>query len=83
MEGRSTIVIGEGLCRVVDWDEIVVLEDGDVSGRGRDGELMRNDRVYREVGEKEVEVMKYGDSDNLGKGYWDGKGGFGNGEGLM
>lgn len=38
---------------------------------------------YREVAEKQLELLKYGHGDNFGKNYADGNRAFANGQGLM
>ncbi|MFB5678726.1 ABC transporter ATP-binding protein [Paenibacillus terreus] len=53
MEGRTTIVIAHRLSTVVHSDQIVVLENGKVTGSGTHAELMQSHEVYRELAEKQ------------------------------
>jgi len=47
--GRTTIVIAHRLSTVVDADQIVVLEAGEVVERGTHAELLRRDGLYAEM----------------------------------
>jgi ATP-binding cassette subfamily B protein AbcA/BmrA len=49
MEGRTTLVIAHRLSTVVGADQIVVLEQGRVTGVGRHEELMEHHALYREL----------------------------------
>jgi ATP-binding cassette, subfamily B, bacterial AbcA/BmrA len=49
MEGRTTLVIAHRLSTVVGADQIVVLEQGRVTGVGRHEELMEQHALYREL----------------------------------
>jgi ATP-binding cassette subfamily B protein AbcA/BmrA len=53
MEGRTTVVIAHRLSTVVDSDQIVVLEQGHVTGTGTHAELISNHPVYRELAQKQ------------------------------
>ena len=52
MEGRTTFVIAHRLSTISLADEIVVLEDGHVAGRGTHAELLESSPLYREIAEK-------------------------------
>jgi ATP-binding cassette subfamily B protein len=52
MEGRTTFVIAHRLSTISLADEIVVLEDGRVAGRGTHAELLESSPLYREIAEK-------------------------------
>jgi ABC-type multidrug transport system fused ATPase/permease subunit len=49
MEGRTTIIIAHRLSTIALADEIVVLEDGRVSARGRHEQLVDENPVYAEI----------------------------------
>ena len=49
MEGRTTIIVAHRLSTIALADEIVVLEDGHVSARGRHDELVDTNAVYAEI----------------------------------
>jgi ATP-binding cassette subfamily B protein AbcA/BmrA len=53
MEGRTTVVIAHRLSTVVDSDQIVVLEQGHVTGTGTHAELISTHPVYRELAQKQ------------------------------
>jgi ABC-type multidrug transport system fused ATPase/permease subunit len=49
MKGRTTIIIAHRLSTISLADELIVLDDGRVVGRGTDEELLRTNRVFREI----------------------------------
>ncbi|HWB21533.1 MAG TPA: ABC transporter ATP-binding protein [Gaiellaceae bacterium] len=49
MRGRTTIIIAHRLSTIALADEIVVLEDGRVAGRGTHADLIDANEVYREI----------------------------------
>jgi ABC-type multidrug transport system fused ATPase/permease subunit len=49
MRGRTTIIIAHRLTTIALADEIVVLEDGRVAGRGGHDDLIGTSAVYREI----------------------------------
>ena len=55
-EGRTLLVIAHRLSTVVDSDEIVVLEDGAVIGRGTHSELVASTPLYRELAKHQLLV---------------------------
>ena len=52
MEGRTTFVIAHRLSTIALADEVVVLEDGEISARGTHRELLETSPLYREIAEK-------------------------------
>jgi ATP-binding cassette subfamily B protein len=52
MEGRTTFVIAHRLSTIALADEVIVLEDGAVTGRGSHEELLERSPLYREIVEK-------------------------------
>jgi ABC-type multidrug transport system fused ATPase/permease subunit len=52
MEGRTTFVIAHRLSTIALADEVVVLEDGEIVGRGTHDELLEASELYREIAEK-------------------------------
>nr|WP_244532645.1 ABC transporter ATP-binding protein [Mesobacillus persicus] len=54
MEGRTTLVIAHRLSTVVDADQIVVLEKGEVTGIGRHRELFTTHSLYRKLAEQQL-----------------------------
>lgn len=59
MKGRTTLVIAHRLSTVVDADQIVVLEQGQVTGVGSHSELFKNHPLYQKLAEQQLknEVM--------------------------
>ena len=49
MKGRTTIIIAHRLSTISLADELVVLADGRIAGRGTDQELLRTNAVFREI----------------------------------
>jgi ATP-binding cassette subfamily B protein len=54
MEGRTTFVIAQRLRTVKSADQILVLQDGRVVERGKHGELLRKDGIYRQIYDLEL-----------------------------
>jgi ATP-binding cassette, subfamily B, bacterial len=51
MKGRTTIIIAHRLSTISLADELIVLDDGRVVGRGTDEELLQTNPVYRDIHE--------------------------------
>ena len=49
MKGRTTIIIAHRLSTISLADELIVLDAGQVVGRGTDDELLRTNAVFREI----------------------------------
>jgi ATP-binding cassette subfamily B protein len=54
MEGRTTFVIAQRLRTVKSADQILVLQDGRIVERGKHGELLRKDGIYRQIYDLEL-----------------------------
>ncbi|MFC7062222.1 ABC transporter ATP-binding protein [Halobacillus seohaensis] len=54
MEGRTTLVIAHRLSTVVDADQLLMLEDGMITGHGRHAELYRENVRYRELVDQQM-----------------------------
>lgn len=52
--GRSVVVIAHRLSTVTDADQIIVLDEGRVVGRGTHHELMAGNEVYRELASRQL-----------------------------
>jgi ATP-binding cassette subfamily B protein len=52
MTGRTTFVIAHRLSTIALADEVVVLEGGEIVGRGSHAELLESSPLYREIAEK-------------------------------
>ena len=49
MRGRTTIIIAHRLATVIDADEIIVLEQGKITGQGRHEELLQTHPLYQKL----------------------------------
>jgi ATP-binding cassette, subfamily B, bacterial AbcA/BmrA len=57
MEGRTTLVIAHRLSTVVNADQIVVLENGTITGVGTHNELLQTHPLYRELAEQQFQTI--------------------------
>ncbi|WP_199426750.1 ABC transporter ATP-binding protein [Thermaerobacillus caldiproteolyticus] len=57
MEGRTTLVIAHRLSTVIDADQIVVLENGTITGVGTHSELLQTHPLYRELSEQQLQTI--------------------------
>ena len=55
--GRTTLVIAHRLSTVVEADEIIVLEDGQIAERGTHGVLIGRDGLYAEMWRRQSEAV--------------------------
>lgn len=58
MKGRTTLVIAHRLSTVVDADQILILEKGKITGRGRHAELYETHALYREFATQQLRVKE-------------------------
>nr|WP_231889942.1 ABC transporter ATP-binding protein [Bacillus sp. SJS] len=56
MKGRTTFVIAHRLSTVVDADQILVLENGRLTGQGTHEELLNAHTLYRKLAEKQLQL---------------------------
>jgi ATP-binding cassette subfamily B multidrug efflux pump len=49
MEGRTSFVIAQRISTVLNADQILVLENGQIAARGKHQELMENSAIYAEI----------------------------------
>lgn len=56
MEGRITIVIAHRLSTVVDADQLLFVEKGEITGRGTHHELMASHGLYRDFAEQQLKM---------------------------
>src|SRR5882672_10916302 len=56
--GRTTVVIAHRLSTIINADEIVVLDHGRVSERGRHGELLARNGLYADMWRRQQEAAK-------------------------
>ncbi|MCG8398398.1 ABC transporter ATP-binding protein/permease [Bacillus atrophaeus] len=56
MAGRTTIVIAHRLSTVVDADQLLFIEQGEITGRGTHHELMDSHDLYRDFAEQQLKM---------------------------
>jgi ATP-binding cassette subfamily B protein len=49
MEGRTSFVIAQRIATVLNADQILVLDQGEIVGRGTHEELLRDSPIYAEI----------------------------------
>lgn len=58
MTGRTTLVIAHRLSTVVDADQIIVLEDGKITGHGTHQDLLKDHTLYQKLAEQQLQNDK-------------------------
>ncbi|MEQ2528738.1 ABC transporter ATP-binding protein [Bacillaceae bacterium CLA-AA-H227] len=58
MKGRTTLIIAHRLSTVVDADQIIVLEQGEITGIGTHHELIQHHDLYRRLAEQQLKNEK-------------------------
>jgi ATP-binding cassette subfamily B protein AbcA/BmrA len=56
MAGRTTIVIAHRLSTVIDADQLLFIENGEITGRGTHAELMESHELYRQFAIQQLKV---------------------------
>ncbi|MDT3425528.1 ATP-binding cassette subfamily B protein AbcA/BmrA [Paenibacillus forsythiae] len=59
MRGRTTIVIAHRLSTVVNADQILFMEKGEITGRGRHEELLHEHSLYREFAQQQLQAPEF------------------------
>ena len=54
MKGTTMVIVAQRVSTIIDADQIVVLEDGAIVGRGTHDELLASNRTYREIVESQL-----------------------------
>ena len=54
----TKIIVAQRISTIVHADQIIVLEDGRISGKGTHRELMETCRVYREIAESQLSAKE-------------------------
>ncbi|MNB82783.1 Multidrug resistance ABC transporter ATP-binding/permease protein BmrA [compost metagenome] len=62
MQGRTTLVIAHRLSTVVNADQILFMEKGKITGRGKHEELLREHELYREFALQQLQVAGPGEA---------------------
>ena len=64
--GTTRLIIAQRIASVQDCDRIIVMDDGSVNGFGRHADLLRSNRIYREVYESQTGAGADADFDKAG-----------------
>ena len=46
---NTVLIVGQRIASIMDADQIIVLDDGKIVGKGTHDELMKNCQVYQEI----------------------------------
>ena len=49
LKGTTTLIIAQRIASVMDADQIIVMEDGEINAAGTHEELLKNNQIYQEV----------------------------------
>lgn len=58
MKGRTTLVIAHRLSTIIDADQIIVLENGKITGKGTHDELMQSHPLYEQLATKQLNISQ-------------------------
>lgn len=64
MKGRTTLVIAHRLSTVVDADQIIVLEQGEITGVGTHQELLQSHELYQKLAEQQLKNERFVEQTN-------------------
>lgn len=64
MKGRTTLVIAHRLSTVVDADQIIVLEQGEITGVGTHQELLQSHGLYQKLAEQQLKNERFVEQTN-------------------
>ena len=53
-ETATAVIVAQRVSTVIDADQIIVLENGEIAGLGTHQELLENNLVYREIVESQI-----------------------------
>ncbi|WP_409304424.1 ABC transporter ATP-binding protein [Peribacillus sp. SCS-155] len=56
MEGRTTLVIAHRLSTVIDADQLLVIEEGTITGQGKHNELIQSHELYRKLAGQQLQI---------------------------
>lgn len=53
-EHKTVIIVGQRVSSIMNADQIIVIDNGGVAGKGTHGELMKSSAVYREIAQSQL-----------------------------
>lgn len=53
-KNRTVLIVGQRISTISDADKIIVLDEGRIVGQGKHDELIRNNKVYREIASSQL-----------------------------
>ncbi|PLT33617.1 ABC transporter ATP-binding protein [Bacillus sp. V5-8f] len=56
MKGRTTLIIAHRLSTVIDADQLLVLEEGRITGKGTHNELLQNHKLYQKLAKQQLKL---------------------------
>ena len=54
MKDATVIIVAQRISTIMHADQILVLDDGKIVGKGTHEELMKNNEVYRQIAESQI-----------------------------
>ena len=58
LKGSSILIVSQRISTIMDADEILVIDNGEIIDRGRHGELVESCKVYREIVNIQIDSME-------------------------
>ena len=53
-ENATVLIVAQRVGTIMDADQIIVLDKGEIVGRGKHEELMKNNDIYREIANSQL-----------------------------
>jgi ABC-type multidrug transport system fused ATPase/permease subunit len=53
-ENATVLIVAQRVGTIMDADQIIVLNEGEIVGRGTHNELMENNEIYREIANSQL-----------------------------
>lgn len=60
-ENKTVLIVGQRIASIMDADQIIVLDEGKIVGKGRHQDLLKNCQVYREIAYSQLSKEKLAD----------------------
>lgn len=59
-ENSTVIIVAQRVGTIMDADQIIVLDEGEIVGRGRHAELLKTNPIYREIAQSQLKTEEGG-----------------------